>query len=714
MHNNNYKLVSIVYIHDGTWTEKEWYNMSRRKNIGLLINDINGSYQTSIWLNFKNRAEQLDCNLIAFEGKRVGNEALLFSEKQHNFIYKLIDKSFIDALILISSPLTNYIGYEKFIEFCSQYKDIPMISIGTEIPGAMNIMVDGKIGIKEVVNHLIEFHNYKRIGFLKGTNYNNEAVERYQAYLEVLKDNNLPIDHEIIFDGEFSLDSGYNTVENILLNNIQLDALVCANDNMAVGALSCMKDLNMGMDKRFYITGFDDSPSLKYFNYPLTTVRQPLDDVASQAFRIIISNEFEPDKTIYLPTKLVRRHTCGCTEDDYEDYIPGTELSENIHVEYKFHELLQVYTNEELFSSISKILNQFNIKSCYIAKYSGGPVIYNEESEKMAECSELIFAFHNYKRMEIPGDIKDFRTKQILPDKFLVDNERFTYLINPLFFGNEQFGYIVFNINNNDITTYESLRGAIINALKTASLCMENIEKEKKLSELEKLATLGKISIDLCSVLNKPANNIESALQSLQDIAKKSCGNITEKGIQEKFHDLINSGRKISKMVELIKDKTLNILVDDEKEFTIDSILDELANLDYNPMCEFKIDNLFSKKLRTDRSKLRFVILNIARNSLIAYKECYGPVEISAAEMDNSLVISITDYAGGIPDNISSRLFKKCFVKSESSKGAGLGLYVSNLLVKNYFKGVISFETGSEGTTFEIRIPLDGIAAEST
>ncbi len=692
--------------------------MNKRRNIGLLINDINGSYQTPLWLSFKNSAEQLDCNLIAFEGKRLGSDTVLYSEIQHNFIYKLIDNSPIDALIIISSPLTGFISPEKFAEFCSQFKDIPIISIGVEVPGETNILVDGRIGINEVVSHLIKFHDYKRIGFLKGAHGNTEGIERYQAYLEALKENHIPIDYEIIFDGGFSLDSGYKAAENILINNIQLDALVCANDDMAVGALTCMKDMNLSSDKRFYITGFDDSPSLQYLNYPLTTVRQPVDDIVNQALRVLINKEYVLNKTIYLPSKFVRRSTCGCPVNDIEDYSPSIKVSENIHVEYKLHELLQVYTVEELYSAISRILNQFNIKSCYIARYLKGPAIYNDESARMPEYAELIYAFHNYKRIEISEEIKAFNTKQILPDKFIKSAERFTYLINPLFFGNEQLGYIVFNVNNNNVTTYESLRGSIVNALKTTSLSAEKIETAKKLAISEKYAALGKVSMDLWSALNGPANNLDSSVNVLESIIEKNISNSalsgTEKEIQEELHELINSGNKIAKIADLLKDETLNIFVNDEKEFNIDSIFDELALLENNPMCEFKVTNMFSKKLLTDRSKLSFIVLSIARNSLIAYKSCYGPIEVSADESGGNLVIRITDYAGGIPKSIVEHILKNCFIKSENSKGAGLGLYVSNLLVKNYFKGDLSFETGSEGTTFEIRIPLDRIVPEST
>ncbi len=693
--------------------------MDKRKNIGLLIDDINGSYQTPIWLNFKYRAEQLDCNLITFEGKRLGSDTLLFSEKQHNFIYKLIDKSSIDGLIIISGPQINFIGLERFLDFCKQFEDIPVISIGIEIPGALNLLVDGKIGMKELIQHLLDFHNYKKIGFLKGPNNNTEANERFEAYLEVLNENNIPVDNNLIFEGEFTLESGYRTADNIFLNNIQLDALVCANDNMAVGALNSLKTLNMSFEKSFYITGFDDAPSLKYFNYPLTTVRQPIEEIVNYSLRFFIDRNVELNNTIYMPSRLVKRSTCGCMPDYPEEDAVNTEVSENMNVEYKFHELLQTYSMEELYDEITKILNQFSIKGCFIVKYSDGPVIYKDDSAEMPENSELIYAYQNYKRLkEIPEELKYFSTKEILPKKFITNCERFTYLINPLFFKNEHSGYIVFCVNNNDVTNYESLRGNIINALKIASLNSDNLEKQNRLIKREKLAALGEISRELANAIKDPTNTIESNLNVLLELLEKYAGeNAASNAIEEIRTDIsgiINtskeSSKKIINIANSFKKQTLSVIMDSMEEFKIGSIFDELALLNDNPRCKLAISNHFDRKLKTDRIKLHYIISSIVQNSIEAYNESTGTIEITAKENEGNLLISIKDFAGGIPDKVGEQIFKKCFLKSGSSKGTGLGLYVSNILVKNYFNGDISFEPKSgSGTVFIISIPLKRI-----
>ena len=110
----------------------------------------------------------MNCNLIAFGGKRLGRDPLFSLEKQHNFIYKLMNESPLDGLIILSGPQVNYIGINRFYRLLQQYINIPIVSIGIDISKALNLLIDGKTGIRNLITHLIQDHGYKKIGFLKG------------------------------------------------------------------------------------------------------------------------------------------------------------------------------------------------------------------------------------------------------------------------------------------------------------------------------------------------------------------------------------------------------------------------------------------------------------------------------------------------------------------------------------------------------------------
>ena len=408
--------------------------MKKRKTIGFMIDEISGSYQAPIWLKLKNKAAKMNCNLIAFEGKRLGRDTLCSSEKQHNFIYKLMDNSPIDGLIILSGPQVNYIGINRFIDYCNQHINIPIISIGIDIPNALNLLIDGKTGIRNLLNHLIHDHGYRKIGFLKGPETNREANGRFQTYLSVLEENGIHVDETLILNGDFEYESGYKAADYILVNKIDLDVLVCANDNMAAGVINSLKNYKLTYEDSFYVTGFDDSPILKKNNFSLTTVRQPFDEIIDSALNHIVNENGIVEKVITFPSKMILRNSCGCSSHTSFQNDLSINPIENINMEYKIHELLQTNTIEELFEKVSNLLELFHIKSCYIAKYCDGPIINDTEEVALLTNSELIYAYDNKQKLEITDDIKHFNTVNILPEKFLKKSSSYCYLVQPLFF----------------------------------------------------------------------------------------------------------------------------------------------------------------------------------------------------------------------------------------------------------------------------------------
>ena len=692
--------------------------MNKRKTIGFMIDEIRGSYQAPIWLNLKNKAAKMNCNLIAFEGKRLGRDTLFSLEKQHNFIYKLMNESPLDGLIILSGPQVNYIGINRFIDYCNQYINIPIVSIGIDIPKALNLLIDGKTGIRNLITHLIQDHGYKKIGFLKGPETNREANGRFQTYLTVLEENGIHADETLIFNGDFEYESGYKVADYILVNKIDLDVLVCANDNMAAGVINSLKNLKLSHEDSFYVTGFDDSPILKKNNYSLTTVRQPFDEIIESALNYIINEDEIPEKTIHFPAQMVLRKSCGCScNSPFQDDL-SINPTENINMEYKIYELLQTNTTDELFEKVSNLLELFEIQSCYIVKYCDGPIINDNDQTTLPTNSELIYAYDNKKSLEITDDIKYFNTVNILPEKFINNCPLYCYLVQPLFFNKEHYGYIVFHVVNNDVASYDLLRGNIINTLRIAYLIQENNEKQAKLIRSEKLAVLGEISRGLVNIVKNPTNKIAEDFTAIHELLNnlkiknsfsKDCLEVL-KSIQK----ILDSGKKSSESIvstsNSFRRQTLHMIMDSVQVFKMSDIVNELSYLENTNHCQFIVSNDFEDHLKTDYNKLNFVVSSIVQNSIYAYNDISGKIELSITSNNDDLLINIEDYADGIPEKIKNQIFKKCFIEGENKNGIGIGLFVSNIFVKDYFHGSISFETQhGKGTTFKIKIPLKTI-----
>lgn len=104
------------------------------------------------------------------------------------------------------------------------------------------------------------------------------------------------------------------------------------------------------------------------------------------------------------------------------------------------------------------------------------------------------------------------------------------------------------------------------------------------------------------------------------------------------------------------------------------------------------------------------IILNIIDNSIDSYQGSPGKINFYAnIEQDEnnkkSVIISIEDFGCGIQENVKSKIFKQMFT-TKGKEGTGIGLYMSNVLIKTNFEGFMEFESATTGTKMSIHFPF--------
>ena len=118
--------------------------------------------------------------------------------------------------------------------------------------------------------------------------------------------------------GDFNAPSGLEAVRTLCdERRVTFDALVAANDYMALGAIEALQAHGIDVPRQVAVAGFDDIDEARFATPPLTTVRQPLYDSGRRAGRIVASmlrGEVPPERVV-LDTLLVLRESCGCTID---------------------------------------------------------------------------------------------------------------------------------------------------------------------------------------------------------------------------------------------------------------------------------------------------------------------------------------------------------------------------------------------------------------
>src|SRR5262249_23207869 len=157
---------------------------------------------------------------------------------------------------------------------------LPICTVGDDLPDIPSVRADNRAGVRDAVAHLVQAHGRRRIAFAGGPEGNQDAAERYQAYLDALAEHRLPVEGRRVACGEFSFQGGAATMASILdkLGPEDIDAVVAADDITALGAMSALAQRNIQVPRQVSVVGFDDVESARTSSPSLTTVRQHLQE----------------------------------------------------------------------------------------------------------------------------------------------------------------------------------------------------------------------------------------------------------------------------------------------------------------------------------------------------------------------------------------------------------------------------------------------------
>jgi putative nucleotidyltransferase with HDIG domain len=292
---------------------------SSRYTVGFLIDHTDSQYQFGILQGISDFAEHRDINLICLEGGLLNPGQHLRYEK--NILYELATPCRLDGLIILSDSVGIRLDDEALFDFRESFQPLPVIFVGRGHPRVPSIVIDSFSGMKEMVVHLIEKHNYRSFGFIKGLTGSYHAEMRFAAFKEALTDHEINIDSDLIYDGDFLEISGTLAVRYMLdTHKKQPDVIVACNDEMAISTIHELENRGLRVPHDIAVVGVDDIPKCTTTKPPMTTVRQPLLREGWIAMSLMVDmldkksvaeNPAVPMITT-LNSRLIVRESCGC------------------------------------------------------------------------------------------------------------------------------------------------------------------------------------------------------------------------------------------------------------------------------------------------------------------------------------------------------------------------------------------------------------------
>lgn len=280
---------------------------SKTYTIGVVIPEITHAFFPEVVRGIEEVTNKSDYQLFLTNA----NEQF---EREKNAIKTLRSKRVDGILISSSQTVDDYSFYEDMIKSGSR---IVFFDRCIENIGASCVSVNDRTSSKQITEHLIKQHGYTKIGHLSGPQKVSIGQERFEGYLDALRENNLPVEDKWIIEGGFQEESGYKAMQKLLglPQDEYPEAVVMVNDPSAIGAIDAIKEAGLSIPEDIAIVGFTDDIRAPLLDTPLTTVHQPAYAVGKKAAEKLIQtieNEDEPAENIEVLTTLKIRQSCGC------------------------------------------------------------------------------------------------------------------------------------------------------------------------------------------------------------------------------------------------------------------------------------------------------------------------------------------------------------------------------------------------------------------
>lgn len=267
----------------------------RTNVIGLLVDDLESSYIAQI-------AKSVDATL-----SEAGFDLMLGTMHMRTDKARRIHSLFnglVDGLIVLLSP-----GFEPFLSDVAR-RTFPVVLIDHAPSSGVSVVnATNSAGTTAAIEHLVGL-GHRRIGFVTGLLDVDSAIRRLEAYRTSLTQLDIEVDEELVFRGNFLLDSGRRAAKALLALPNPPTAIMTSSDTEAIGVLQAARKLGLDIPGDLSIVGFDDIPEAGNLTPGLTTVRQPMDEMGRTAAQLLLdemTGRDSPRGTVELTTELIVR-----------------------------------------------------------------------------------------------------------------------------------------------------------------------------------------------------------------------------------------------------------------------------------------------------------------------------------------------------------------------------------------------------------------------
>lgn len=294
--------------------------MEQIKLIGICLSTLHEEDRFSFVSELNKHAVKNGCRLLVFNSCADMYEQSPESNKGSSAVFRLIPYERLSALIIFPNIMYDTCIVEEITENCRLY-DVPLISMDKEISGCVTFSFRNSDIFEKICRHVIEDHGARKIYMIAGFENNVYSNERIEAFKRALEKNHIPFEEKNIGYGCFWEQPTIEVMNQwFVIEKREIpDAIICANDFMAIAASMYLQSMGVRIPEDCIITGFDGIKQTEYLPPQITTCKQDFDEMGRLIIETILKMCRGEDVkgAFYVDFNMIRSQSCGCMPVSY-------------------------------------------------------------------------------------------------------------------------------------------------------------------------------------------------------------------------------------------------------------------------------------------------------------------------------------------------------------------------------------------------------------
>ncbi len=262
---------------------------------------------------------------------------------------------------------------------------LPAVRIGQDLPGEICVRADNGQGMTALMRHLLDDRGARRPVLVRGLRHHPDHVQREAIFRAELARRDLPMDEDLVIDGESERDITHRRMRALLARRRDMDAVVTTDDWCALAAIDVLKEAGLRVPEDVAVTGFDNYPLSSLVWPGLTTVDQNLQEQGRTAAELLLerlAGHPVAAQSLTPCTVVVRGTTAPPGASSPGESMTGeivaqaaqAHLASQAAVLRLSRAMIDSRTLDDLREALVSCLEPLGLVRCFLAVYEGDPV----------------------------------------------------------------------------------------------------------------------------------------------------------------------------------------------------------------------------------------------------------------------------------------------------------------------------------------------------